>query len=146
MLALAGTNAVAVAVFGLVYTLAGTRLLSQGAFWAALVVVFVAGTALWVRVERRQGPRRDVLSRVGCIVVALVLPIIAAPVVVLTPLFFLHDQLPREAGMADLIGRMMFLLLTSLVLMVLVNAAGIAFMTAEALLRRLRRRPAGPIG
>ena len=146
MLALAGTNAVGAVAFGLVYALAGKRLLSQGAFWAALVVVFVAATALWVRVENRQGPRRDALSRVGRMAVGLVLPVIAAPAVVLTPLFFLHDQLPREAGVADLIGRMMFLLLTSLALMVLVNVAGITFMTADALLRRWRRRPAGPIG
>jgi len=145
MLALAGANAVGVAAFGLVYTLAGKRLLSQGAFWAALVVVFVASTALWVRLEPQQGPRRDVLSRVGRIVVGLVLPIIAAPAVVLAPLFFLLEQLPREAGMADIIGRVMFLLLTSLALMVLVNAAGITFMTAEALWRRWRRRVARPV-
>jgi hypothetical protein len=146
MLALAGTNAVEVAMFGLVYTLAGKRLLSEGAFWAALVVVFVAGTALWVRVERWQGPRRDVLSRMGRIAVAFIVPIVAAPGVVLTPLYFLHEQLPREAGVADVIGRVMFLLLTSLTLMVLVNVAGIAFMTARALVHRRRRRPARPAG
>lgn len=145
MLALAGTNAAGVAAFGLVYTLAGTRLLSQGAFWAALVVVFVAGTALWVRVERLQGPRRDVLSRLGRIAVGLVVPVIAGPGVVLTPLYFFHEQLPPEAGLATVIGRVMFLLLTSLTLMVLANVAGMAFMTARALVHRWRRPPARPV-
>ncbi len=145
MLRLAGINIVGAAAFGLAYTLAGKRLLSQSAFWAALVVVFVAGTALWVRVERAQGPRRDVLSRVGRIVAGLVLPILAAPVMVLTPLFFLHQQLPREAGVAETIGRVMFLLLTSLALMVLVNVAGIVSMAGAGLARRLRRNPARPV-
>jgi hypothetical protein len=145
VLALAGANVVGVAAFALLYALAGRRLLSQGAFWVALALLFVASAVLWVRLEGRQGPRRDVLSRAGRIAAGLALPIIAAPVVVLTPLFFLLDQLPREEGMAELIGRVMFLLLTSLVLMVLVNAAGIGFMAAAALWRRWGRRPAPPV-
>lgn len=96
MLALAGINALATVAFGLAYVVAGKGLLSQGAFLAALGVVFVASTALWVRGESRQGPRRDALSRLGRIVVGLVLPVVAVPGVVLTPLFFLHEQLPAR--------------------------------------------------
>jgi len=146
VLALAGINAVGAVLFALVYALAGTRLLSQGAFWVALVVLFVAVTAVWVRGERHRGPSRDLLSRAGRIVVGLALPVIAVPGLILMPLFFLHDQLPPEARVADIIGPVMFLLLTSLALMVLANVAGVAFMAGSAFLSRLMGRPSRPIG
>ncbi len=146
MLALAGINAAGAVLFALVYALGGKRLLTQGAFWAALVVLLVALTSIWVRVERRQGPNRDVLSRAGRIAVGLFLPVIAAPGLTLMPLFFLHEQLPPEAGVADVIGPVMFLLLTSLALVVVVNVAGIAFMAGSAVVRRVRGRQSRPFG
>jgi len=145
MLTLAGINACGAAAFGLAYLLAGARLLPRSGFWAALGVLLVACTVLWVRAERRQGPSRDVLSRLGRVVAGVVLPIIAAPTVVLMPLFFVQERLPREAGMGDIIGRVMFLLLASLALMILVNVAGVTFLTCQAIVRwwRMRSRPAG---
>jgi hypothetical protein len=140
VLVLGAFNALGVAVFGLIYAAAGKRLLTQSAFLAALLVFFVALTALWVRTERSRGPHRDVLSRVGRIAVGLAIAAIAVPGVVLMPLFFLHEHLPPEAGLGELLGPVMFILLASLVLVVLVNAAGIAYLTGSAALRRLRAR------
>jgi hypothetical protein len=145
VLALLAINAAAAVAFALVYAAAGTRLLTQGAFWAALVVLFVAVTAVWVRVERRQGPGRDVLRRAGRIVAGAAVAAIAVPGLVLTPLFFVHELLPREAGVADVIGPVMFLLLAALVLMILANVAGILFMATAVLYGRLRAARSGPL-
>jgi hypothetical protein len=140
MLALAGINAVAILLFAGAYGLAAARVLSQGAFLAALVVVFGAFTALWVRTERRSTRSRDVLSRVGRIAVGLLIAAIAVPGLVLMPLFSLREQLPEEAGVDVLIPGAMVILLASLALGALTNVAGIAFMLGQGLFRRLRGR------
>ena len=140
MLALAGINAVAILLFAGAYGLAAARVLSQGAFLAALVVVFGAFTALWVRTERRSTRSRDVLSRVGRIAVGLLIAAIAVPGLVLMPLFSLREQLPEEAGVDVLIPGAMVILLASVALGALTNVAGIAFMLGQGLFRRLRRR------
>jgi hypothetical protein len=140
MLALAGINALAILLFAGAYGLAAARVLSQGAFLAALVVVFGAFTALWVRTERRSTRSRDVLSRVGRIGVGLLIAAIAVPGLVLMPLFSLREQLPEEAGVDVLIPGAMVILLASLALGALTNVAGIAFMLGQGLFRRLRRR------
>jgi hypothetical protein len=140
MLVLGALNAIAGAVFGLIYAAAAKRLLTQGAFLAGVAVCFVALTALWVRAERSRGPGRDVLSRAGRIGAGLLLAAIAMPGLVLMPLFFINEYVPPEAGMAEILGPVMFILLASLVLVALVNVAGIAFLAGSAVARRLRPR------
>lgn len=140
MLALAGINALAILLFAGAYALAAAHLLSQGAFLAALVVLFGASTALWVRTERGTMRGRDPLSRIGRIAVGFLIAAIAVPGLVLMPLFSLREQLPAEAGLDQLLPGVMVLLLASLALGALSNVAGIAFMLGQGLLRRLRGR------
>jgi hypothetical protein len=140
MLALGGINALAILLFASAYGLAAARLLSQGAFLAALVVLFGAFTALWVRTERRSTRSRDLLSRVGRIGVGFLLAAIAVPGLVLMPLFSLREQLPEEAGVDVLLPGVMVILLASLALGALTNVAGIAFMLGQGVFRRLRGR------
>jgi len=139
MVVLGALNAMAVVVFALIYAAGATRLLTQGAFLAGLAVCFVALTALWVRVERSRGPGRDVVSRAGRIGVGLVLAAIAVPGVVLMPLFFINEYVPPEAGISGMLGPVMFILLASLALVVLVNAAGVLALGVSAMLRRWNR-------
>jgi len=131
-----------IAVFGLVYASAAKRLLTQGAFLTGLVVCFVGLTALWVRAERSRGPARDALSRAGRIAGGLVLAMMAVPGVVLMPLFFLNERLPPEAGLAEMLGPVMFILLISLVLILLVNVAGVLALGVSAILGWWNRRAA----
>lgn len=138
MLVLGALNAMGLAVFSLIYAAAVKRLLTQGAFLASVVVFVIALTMLWVRAERSRGPGRDVLSRAGRIAAGLVLASIAVPGLVLMPLFFVNEHVPPEAGVAEILGPVMFVLLASLALVVVVNAAGIAFLAGSALARRLR--------
>lgn len=140
MLALAGINALAILLFAGAYALAAAHVLSQGAFLAALVVLFGASTALWVRMERGTRRSRDPLSRVGRIAVGFLIAAIAVPGLVLMPLFSLREQLPAEAGLDQLLPGVMVLLLASLALGALSNVAGIAFMLGQELFRRLRGR------
>jgi hypothetical protein len=140
MLALGGINALAILLFASAYGLAAARLLSQGAFLAALVVLFGAFTALWVRTERRSTRSRDLLSRVGRIGVGFLIAAIAVPGLFLMPLFSLREQLPEEAGVDVLLRGVMVILLASLALGALTNVAGIAFMLGQDLFRRLRGR------
>ena len=130
------------AVFGLIYAAAAKHLLTQGAFLTSLVVFFVGLTALWVRTERSRGPARDVLSRAGRIAAGLALAAIAVPGLVLMPLFFVNEHVPPEAGVADILGPVMFVLLASLALVALVNVAGVLALGASAMLRRWRSRSA----
>ncbi len=140
MLVLGAFNVVSIAVFGLIYTAAAKRLLTQGAFLAGLVVFFVGLTVLWVRTERLRGPGRDVLSRAGRIAAGLLLAGIAVPGLVLMPLFFLNEYVPPEAGVAEILGPVMFILLVSLALAALVNVVGITFLAVSTVARRLRAR------
>jgi hypothetical protein len=140
MLVLGALNAMGVAVFGLIYVAAAKLLLTQGAFLAGLALCFVGLTVLWVRVERSRGPARDVLSRAGRIGAGLVLAAMGVPGVVLMPLFFVNEYVPPEAGVAEILGPVMFILLASLALVALVNVAGIAVLAGSAVVRRLRPR------
>jgi hypothetical protein len=140
MLALGGINALAILLFASAYGLAAARLLSQGAFLAALIVLFGAFTALWVRTERRSTRSGDFLSRVGRIGVGYLIAAIAVPGLVLMPLFSLREQLPEEAGVDVVLPGVMVILLASLALGALTNVAGIAFMLGQGLFRRLRGR------
>lgn len=140
MLVLGALDAMGIAVFGLIYAAGAKGLLTQGAFLTGLVVCFVGLTALWVRMERSRGPARDALSRAGRIAAGLVVAAIAVPGTVLTPLFFVHEHVPPEAGVGEILGPVMFILLASLALVALVNVAGIVFLAGSAVVRRLRPR------
>lgn len=142
MLALTAVNVAGALIFGLLYAAAAARMLTQGAFLAALVVFFVAVSACWVHVERSRARERDALSRVGRIGGALVLTLIALPGLTLMPLFALKEVLPAEAGLDDVVRPVMVLLLISLALVALVNIAGICFVTGAAAWRRLFGRGA----
>jgi len=140
MLRLAGINTVAVLLFAGAYGATATGLLFQGAFLATLVVLFVALTALWIRIEGNGTGNRDPMSRLGRIAVGFLVVAIAVPGLTLMPLFALQDQLPREAGVGEVIPGVMVILLASLALGALVNVAGVSITVGQALLRRLRAR------
>jgi hypothetical protein len=143
MLILAAFNAMGVAAFGLIYAAAAKRLLPQSAFLGSLVVCFIGLTVLWVRTERSRGLARDVLSRAGRMAGGLVLAAIAVPGFVLTPLFFVNEYVPPEAGVGEILGPVMFILLASLALVALVNVAGMLGLGLSAILRWWKRSAAG---
>jgi hypothetical protein len=139
MLRLAGTNALAIVTFALIYAAGGSRWLTQGAFLASLAVFFISLTALWVYVERTRPGARDVLSRIGRGVLALVLVVIGLPAVVLAPLFALQEALPPDAGFADVVRPVMVLMLLALVLVIAMNVAGTVLLAVSGLRSRLSR-------
>jgi hypothetical protein len=122
--------------FAAVYGAGALRTLSQPAFLAALLVVFVGVVACWVGVERAGARGADPLARLGRIAAGFVLPLLGLPVLVLTPLFALQSQVPPEAGFDHLISRTMVLLLAALLLVALVNVAGALVIGGAALARR----------
>jgi hypothetical protein len=136
VLSLGATNVVGALLFGAVYATAGARLLSQGAFLACLVVIFALVTALWVRVE---GRHRELgfVRRLGRGAAGLLIVVIALPVLVLMPAFWLDSVLPSEAGLTGYLGPIMTLVLIALVLVVAVNLVGALIAVGRAL-----RRPA----
>ena len=139
MLPLAGINLIGAVVFFSIYSAAGGRRLSQGAFLASLVVFFGALTALWLRVEGSRSAGRDTVSRIGRGAAALVLVVLGLPMLVLTPLFALQETLPAEAGFHDVTRPVMVLLLISLALVVGVNVAGVGVRASSALWSYLTR-------
>jgi hypothetical protein len=139
MLRLAGINALAIVTFALIYAAGGSRWLTQGAFLASLAVFFISLTALWVYVERTRPGARDVLSRIGRGVLALVVVVVGLPAVVLAPLFALQEDLPPEAGFADVVRPVMGLLLLALVLVIAMNVAGTVVLAVSGLRSRLSR-------
>jgi hypothetical protein len=72
------------------------------------------------------------------VALGLVAVVIATPVLVLMPLFWLDTRLPPEAGLNRLLAPIMTLVLVSLVLVVLVNVAGSVVAIAAALADRRR--------
>lgn len=124
MLGLIGANAVAVILFGVLYTVAGAEWLSQGAFLACLVVLFTLLTVLWLRAERAQGRHRDPLARFGRITFGLLVVVLATPPAVLMPIFWLETRLPADAGLRPVVRGLMVVVLIALTLTVLVNAVG----------------------
>ena len=135
MLALAVADAVGVVLFGALYAVASARPLPQGAFLACLLVVFGLVTSLWVRTEARHRAL-DPLRRIGRGVTGLGLVVVATPVVVLMPLFWLDTVLPPEAGLRERLGPVMALVLISLVLVVFANVLGSAFIAGRAVFTR----------
>lgn len=141
MLALAGANAVSVALIGTLYAVAGAQYLSQPAFLVCLPVVLGLVTVLWVRVEERHRALEPV-RRLGRIAAGLVLVVVVTPPAVLMPVFWLDQQLPSEAGFAPLVGRIMALTLIALALTAVVNLVGGVIVAGRGLARR--RRVPGP--
>jgi hypothetical protein len=137
MLALAATNAVGVVLFGTLYAMAGARVLTQFAFLACLLVLFTLMTGLWVRTESRHRGL-EVVRRLGRIVIGLLVVVVVTPAVVLAPLFWLDEQVPREAGLHAARGGVMALVLITLVLVVLMNVAGSLVAAGWAVFARRR--------
>lgn len=139
MLALAAANFVGVVLFAAVYAAGGARWLSQTAFVACLLVLFVFVTVLWVRTEGRHR-RLDPVRRLGRAAVGLVAIVISVPMLTLLPLAKLEAVLPPEAGLDRVTSPVMALLLVSLALVVLVNVAGAAVIAGRAVAGRAARR------
>ena len=135
MLALAAANGVGVVLFGVLYTVAGARVLSQPAFLVCLAVLFALMTVVWIRAESRH---RDLgaLRRLGRIVGGLGIVVVATPVAVLGPVFWLDERLPTEAGLRPVRGGIMALVLITLVLVVLMNVTGSLVAAVRAVLAR----------
>src|SRR5262245_62558176 len=94
--------------------------MSQPAFLACLVTLFMLVTALWLRVEA-QHRDREPLGRLGRVAAGLAASAIAVPIAVLMPLFWLDGQLPAEAGLRAQRGAIMVVVLIALVLTTLVK-------------------------
>lgn len=135
MVVLAGANAVSVLLLGTLSYMRFSGRLGVPAFLACLVIVFVLATALWVRTERRHR-RLEPLRRLARVAGGLLLVVVLAPMIVLTPLFWLDAQLPVEAGFQRTLGFVMAATLTALVLSVLVNAVGGVVIAVGTLARR----------
>jgi hypothetical protein len=141
-MALAAVNVVGAVVFAGLYAAGGSGRVPPVLFVVGLPVVFVAVTALWVRVEGRSRAL-DPMVRVGRGALGLLAVVIGLPMVVLMPLFWLESQLPLEAVPALHLGPVMALLLVALVLVVAVNLVGGLAAVALAIARRWRRRVDG---
>jgi hypothetical protein len=142
VLILAAIDALGAALFAIAHAAGAQGVLSQWALLAALVVCFVAVTALWMRVEDAPGKRGGALSRLGRMAVGFVLVLIGFPGLVLMPLFALQQQLPSTAGIEAVIAPAMVILLKALVLVALVNVVGVLGLGVSAILRRWNRSSA----
>lgn len=137
MLVLGAANLLGVALFGTLYVVAGLRYMSQAAFVACLVVLFAVVTILWLRVEAQHQHLRPV-RRFGRVATGLVAVVIAVPIVVLMPVFWLDAQLPVEAGLRSRRGAVMVVVLVALVLTLLVNIVGSLVIAVRFVLARSR--------
>ena len=142
MLALAGANTVGVILFGTLYALAGARVLSQVAFIACFAVLFPLVAMVWVRAEARHRAL-DPWRRIGRVAAGLLIVLVATPAVVLTPLFWLDQQLPQEVGLNAARGGIMALVLIALALVLAVNLVGGVVVASRALASRRRQHGAG---
>jgi hypothetical protein len=137
MLALAAANAVGAVLFGALYSVAGANLMSQATFLACLVMLLSLVTSLWIRTEARH-QRLDPLRRVGKAAAGLMLVVLATPMIVLMPLFWLDTHLPQDAGLQRLLAPIMTVILFSLLLVGLTNLIGSTVVVGRALLQRSR--------
>jgi hypothetical protein len=140
VLALAAANTVGVVLFGVLYAVAGANLMPQPVFLACLLVLLILVTTMWVRTEARHR-RLELLSRAGRAAGGLVLVILAIPILVLMPLFWLDTQLPPKAGLRPLLAPIMTLTLLSLVLTALTNVLGSVAIVARAVFGKRDARP-----
>jgi phosphatidylglycerophosphate synthase len=139
VLILAAIDALGAALFSIAHAAGAQGVLPPWALFAALVVCFVAVTALWMRVEGAPGKPGGALSRLGRMAVGFVLVLIGFPGLVLMPLFALQEQLPSTAGIEAVIAPAMVILLKALVLVALVNVVGVLGLGVSAILRRWNR-------
>ena len=123
MLVLAAANLLGVALFGTLYVVAGLRYMSHAAFLGCLVVLFAVVTTLWLRVEAHHQHLQPV-RRFGRVAAGLVAVVIAVPLAVLMPVFWLDARLPVEAGLNSRRGAIMVVVLIALILTLLVNMVG----------------------
>lgn len=137
MLVLAAANLLGVALFGTLYVVAGLRYMSQAAFLGCLVVLFAVVTTLWLRVEAHHRHLRPA-RRVGRVAAGLMAVVIAVPIVVLMPVFWLDARLPVEAGLNSRRGAVMVVVLIALVLTLLVNVVGGLVIAVRFVLARSR--------
>ncbi|MBM3221686.1 MAG: hypothetical protein FJZ38_23945 [Candidatus Rokubacteria bacterium] len=135
MLALGATNLVGAVLFAAVYATAGARLMSQGAFLACLLVIFLLVTTLWVRVEARHRGLGAV-RRVGRVAAGLVLVVFIVPMLILMPAFWLDSYLPPEVGFTRYLGPLMTIVLIAMALTVTVNLVGLVVAVARFALTR----------
>lgn len=140
MLVLAGIDALGAALFAIAHGAGAQGILSPLALLAALVVCFVAVTALWVRVEGAPNKPGGALGHLGRMAASFVLVAIGVPGLVLMPLFALQQQLPSTAGMEAAIAPTMVILLKALALVALANVVGTVWLAGSAVARRLRAR------
>jgi hypothetical protein len=96
---------------------------------------------VWVRTESRHRGL-DAVRRLGRIVLGLGIVVIATPVTVLGPMFWLDERLPAEAGLRAARGGIMALVLITLVLVLLMNVTGSLVAVGRGV---LARRPPGKI-
>jgi hypothetical protein len=144
MLALAATNFGTVLMFLGIYAATATGKLPEPAFPFLLVLLFLAATLLWVRVEGARGAGMPPSSRVVRWAAALGLSAILSPIRVLMPLFWLFHALPASYGLDVILNRTMFLLVIAMVLTGFVNLAGGAVAVWRFLRGRSRRSASPP--
>jgi hypothetical protein len=123
MLALGAANAVGVVLFGVLYAVAGAGFLSQRTFLLCLGALFLLVTVVWTQTERRHR-RLDGLARIGRAAAGLLSVVLATPMLVLMPMFWLDTQLPEDAGLRRILAPTMAVVLVSVVLVVLTNIVG----------------------
>jgi hypothetical protein len=139
MLPLAAANVVGVLLFGALYGIPGARRLPAPAFVVCLGLLFSLVTVLWIQAEA-QNRRLDPVRRLGRVMLGLIAVVVAVPIVVLMPLFWLDSQLPPEAGLTPVVATVMAVVLVALVLTLLVNVAGGVVLAGRGLLRHRGRR------
>ena len=137
MLALVAVNLLGAVVFAGVYAAGSAGRITPALLLSALVLAFLALTALWVRVERRSHVV-DPIRRLGRGLVGLLAVVIGLPAAVLMPLFWLENQLPPEAVGELHLGPTMVLLLAGLAMVALMNVAGGLVAVAIDVRRRWR--------
>src|ERR687897_963030 len=107
---MAATDAVGVVLFGALYAMARAGLIPALPFRLCLVLLFGLMTALWLRAEARHRAL-GAARRVARAALGLGLVVLAAPVVVLLPVFWVDAQLPEDAGLRPMVGGVMTILL-----------------------------------
>jgi hypothetical protein len=132
---LLAVNVLGAVLFAGLYALGGTAALSPRMLLALVPATLMAMTALWVWAEGR-APEVEPVRRLGRGLLALTLTVVGLPAAVLMPLFGLERELPAEAASGLHIAPTMVLLLVSLVLVGLVNAAGGVIVLTRTLTRR----------
>jgi hypothetical protein len=122
--ALVTTNLAIVLAFGILYGAAATHAISQSVFRAMLIPLLVAGTALWVHVERAQRVGLRPLARALRMLGALAFTVVGIPVLVMMPLQCLAAGMTPSANFGPVALRAATLVAVSLVMVTAVNLLG----------------------